>query len=222
MTSRFAKAQPAAARRHARAGMARLVPLAALALRRRVTAPFSGHVVSSTLNMFNTLIELGRLEQAEQQMRAFEVASGSGTAYLDWLWGLLERTKGDYAAALERDRRSLARWEHERDPNSSDLATPRTGLGLDLLGLGRPGEAIAPLERALAVSGVDRTPFERAVMLFALARALAGAGRDAARATSLANDAAALLEPLASRYGGDYAKQSAAIEAFVAGRGQRR
>jgi tetratricopeptide (TPR) repeat protein len=191
---------------------------AALALRRRVTAPFSGHVVASTLNLFNTLIVLGRLEQAEHEMREFEVASDGGTAYLDWLWGLLERAKGDYAAALERDRRSIARWEHGRDPESSDLATPRTGLGLDFLALGRPGEALAPLERALAVSGADRTPFERAQTLFALARALTGAGRDASRATALANEAAALLEPLARRYGGDYAKQSTAIDAFVASR----
>ena len=80
-------------------------------------------------------------------------------------------------------------------------AWPLTGEGLDLLGLGRAGEAVPPLERAATLRRKAPSGAELGETLFALARALFSSHADASRARSLAREARDAYEPLGARYG---------------------
>ena len=66
------------------------------------------------------------------------------------------------------------------------LVEPLGGLGTARLGAGRPADAIEPLERAVALAIAPKASnigdVNRAEVIFALARALRGAGKDPARA----------------------------------------
>jgi tetratricopeptide (TPR) repeat protein len=106
-----------------------------------------------------------------------------------------ERAQVDFAQALEILERALG-------PQHSDLAFPLKGLGLTHLRTGRARDALNPLERALALSeaAAAADPQELAEIRWALARALRAAGRDPARARSLAEAAKAGYRGLGSEW----------------------
>jgi tetratricopeptide (TPR) repeat protein len=82
--------------------------------------------------------------------------------------------------------------EHNLGPDHADLALPLKGLGLADLGRGEPGQAITPLERALALylrSSAASDPQEIAEVRWALARALRALRRDPVRCRELAEAA---------------------------------
>ncbi|HWB75411.1 MAG TPA: hypothetical protein VG755_10650, partial [Nannocystaceae bacterium] len=73
-------------------------------------------------------------------------------------------------------------------------------LGEAKLALGEPAEAIAPIERALALREAKKLdPLELARTKFSLARALMAAGRDRDRALVLARAAVAEYRTLGPR-----------------------
>jgi tetratricopeptide (TPR) repeat protein len=87
--------------------------------------------------------------------------------------------------------------------DSPDLFWGLVGLGEDLLALERPAEALAPLERALALElKVSQAQLGRGEV--ALATALVRLGTDAPRARLVAGRAQRRLEPLAKSYGDWY------------------
>jgi hypothetical protein len=72
-----------------------------------------------------------------------------------------------------------------------------TGIGETHLAAKRPTEAIAPLERGLALTAANPSHRSHAAVLrFLLARALWDAGRDRKRARTLAEEAAAAYADL--------------------------
>jgi tetratricopeptide (TPR) repeat protein len=94
---------------------------------------------------------------------------------------------GRHAEALEHHRQALAGLEAVLGPDHVVLAHPLWGLGMDLLGLGRPDEAVPHLERGLALREAhEADAAELAEMRFALAQALWAQGRERVRAVRLA------------------------------------
>jgi eukaryotic-like serine/threonine-protein kinase len=99
---------------------------------------------------------------------------------------------GNYGDALRNYSESLRVCEATLGVDHVHLGYPLTGIGLVQLADGRPHEAIAPLERSLALRDKDDIdPMDRADTQFALARALWDGGGDRARARELAIDAIA-------------------------------
>ena len=81
-------------------------------------------------------------------------------------------------------------FERESDPDGLFVTYPLITLGLAYVALGRFEEAMPPLERAARIRDAkESAPAKRAEAHFALARALAGAGRDPDRARALASAA---------------------------------
>ena len=78
-------------------------------------------------------------------------------------------------------------FERETDPDGLYVTYPLSTLGLAHVALGRFEDAVPPLERAARIRDAkESVPAKRAEAHFALARALAGAGRDPERARTLA------------------------------------
>jgi eukaryotic-like serine/threonine-protein kinase len=119
--------------------------------------------------------------------------------------GTILREQGEPAAALPLLAEALAVREAVHGGDHVYVANTLTEQGLALIALGRSDEAIAPLERAQTIriaSEVDAR--NRAETAFALARALADAGRDVPRSRELARaarDELAVLteDPIATR-----------------------
>ncbi|HEY6175194.1 MAG TPA: tetratricopeptide repeat protein, partial [Kofleriaceae bacterium] len=119
---------------------------------------------------------------------------------------LLESNTGETLLALGRPeaaqgafQRALDILRAARGPDHEDLAFPLKGLGLAHLGRGQLLEAVAPLERALALSSrAASDPQELAEIRWALARTLHALGRDPARARELATAALAGYRELGS------------------------
>jgi tetratricopeptide (TPR) repeat protein/predicted Ser/Thr protein kinase len=198
----------------------------ALALRERVMAPDQGAIIVSILNEQDVLVDQGRFDEAEKRLRQADAMlkespddKGNMVAYLHWCWGTYHRRKGQLKTALEEDQASVAAYRPALDAADAMLARPLTGVGLDLLGLKRPAEAIAPLEEAVRLfEGAGSTAPELSDARFALARALDGANPSDARALALARQAHSVLAPFASRWGGDYQVGSREIEAWLGAR----
>ncbi len=88
-----------------------------------------------------------------------------------------------------------------------------SGLGEDLLALGRPGEALAPLERAARMAAGPGE--QQGLARFGLARALWESGGDRARALALAESARAAFRDLAARHGAYYNDDLAAADRWL-------
>jgi tetratricopeptide (TPR) repeat protein len=94
---------------------------------------------------------------------------------------------GRFAEAREMARRSLAIFERETSLDGAVLSYPLTALGLGYLGEGLVEEALAPLERSVAIRDrKEKHPANLGEVHFALARALKQVGREAPRARALA------------------------------------
>jgi len=108
---------------------------------------------------------------------------------LDWL-AITLQADGLSGEALMVAQRSLAIREKILPPNSSDLAYSLENIGQAYLGLRKPQEAIAALERAIAIHDKNGHDLgDTAEARFALARALWDSGKDRKRAASLAEQA---------------------------------
>jgi hypothetical protein len=100
----------------------------------------------------------------------------------------------DYSSAITYARHAIDLMQHRRRPDSR-LCFPLRLIGLSLLSLRQPEDAIPPLERALelhAASVMDIGELPKTQL--ALARALWDAHRDRRRAVELATAAAKDLE----------------------------
>jgi tetratricopeptide (TPR) repeat protein/predicted Ser/Thr protein kinase len=126
---------------------------------------------------------------------------------------------GDPARAEPMFRRALAISEKALGPDHRDGAYELIGLGQSLLAQRRAKEAIAPLERALALWSARESDHERAAEArFHLARALWDGGGDRARARREAEQALSVLSPGSPR---TYTRP-AEIEAWLAAHPPRR
>lgn len=100
--------------------------------------------------------------------------------------------QGKNADARGHYERAIAMLERLGGPNDLALAEPLTGLGQSELALGRPREALVPLERAAVLRGEHGGgPVAVAETRFALAQALWDSGGDRRRAVTLATQARA-------------------------------
>src|SRR5262249_25103844 len=151
---------------------------------------------------------LAKWERAAAIMRA----SGADEFWFSIGRAQVLRAKGDAARALEDDTHAL-RAAEQIGADSMQSAEALNAEGLDLLALGRPGDAMEALERALAVreKGIVRPDF-LAETRFALARALASSGGDMERARRLAEAARTGLSPDADAYGSFYAAARSEID----------
>jgi tetratricopeptide (TPR) repeat protein len=136
---------------------------------------------------------LGQLDEAQRMM-------DRSLALLRKIWGDDHEQVGAVWAslgglALQRRQWAQARAQFERanqlfaklPANHPDRAVSLAGLGTALLGLGRAAEAIAPLERALALRSYNVSV--RADAKAALGRALLTTGRDRERGRALLAEA---------------------------------
>jgi eukaryotic-like serine/threonine-protein kinase len=124
----------------------------ALELRRRLFGNDHVSVTSSTFNVAEDLIGRGRPAEAREALRDLGTRIGQHNA-MERAWyalklGDIARLERDLAGALEQDRRAFALYDAATDPQNPLRALPLFEAGDDLLELGRPKEAIAPLESA--------------------------------------------------------------------------
>ena len=96
---------------------------------------------------------------------------------------------GRYAEALAACQKALALWEVALPHDHVWLGYPLTASGISLIGLHRPGEALAPLRRALEIRRREPIAVERGETWFALARAQWDTGGDRAAARAAAESA---------------------------------
>ena len=179
-----------------------------------------GGALASTIhaNLASVLLRQGRPAEASAQLRiALRQAGDEPTAAgllnnLGFALGL----QGLHAEALTVHQRSLTLRETLWGPGDIRVANALNGIGLARLGLDQPGDAIAPLERSLALHerGAGRAE-DRAEAEFALARALAD--RDLARARDLA--VAAARRYRAPELAGLHAHEIELVENWIASHG---
>jgi len=168
--------------------------LQAIEAKEKALGPQDPDVSLSLSNVAIYLVELGKIElsadYAERAVRMMEATLGLDhpkaaiplTNYAELLVRL-----GRYEDARPPAERALAVFERETDPDGTYVTYPLSTIGLACIALGRFDEAVPPLERAARIrEAKESAPATRAEAYFALARALAGAGRDPARARSLA------------------------------------
>jgi tetratricopeptide (TPR) repeat protein len=190
--------------------------------RERLFGPEHLSVAFALMNEADCLARIDRVDEAvATARRAIAVAeasqSGAADTYLRERLADALRRGGDFRAALAEDTRVIEARERAGSAGDVRAAPCLAGQGLDLLGLGRAAEAIAPLERAadLFARGAARAT-DLADARFALARALVAAGADEARARGLAEQARDAYRPFADRHGGWYRVELTAIERWLA------
>jgi len=164
-------------------------------------------------NVSNDLMELGRypeaLAAADRALSLVEAKMGKDHAstadVLDY--------RASIYIAMGKPREAINDGLRALDIHRNNKATSAEGFSLDNIGraqlaLGKYPDAIASIERALAAKPPDDSVM--AGLKFALARALAGARKDPARARALAAEARA-------GYQGKDQKKVAEVEAWLAG-----
>ncbi len=166
----------------------------------RSHGPDHPDVGAVTSNLGEVLLQQGQLAESrrhsERALEILERALGSEHDGLADVLSNLARAltlQGELGAAATHYARAVALLERIHGPDFAGLAKPLTGQGLLALARGRPAEAVAPLERALALSG-PRDPTRLAELRLALARALWDARVDRPRARALAELAQAELQ----------------------------
>ncbi|MCA1828226.1 MAG: serine/threonine protein kinase [Myxococcales bacterium] len=172
-------------------------------------------------NEGEALALLGRGEEAVAAYAGVEAdLKRRGEAADSWFeqrYALALRAAGRFDAALERDRRALDLAGRERQ-EAVYASSSRLGIGLDLLGLGRPREALPWVEQAAAVREHGAPRDDVAEARFALARVLRAAGRESVRARKLALSARETYAALAERYGGWFVTTRTSVDRWLAER----
>jgi serine/threonine-protein kinase len=154
----------------------------ALALRRQAGAA-SRQIVESLRDLASVRLEAGAFDEAGaliQEALALARALGSADPAVAATMGDLgavHRAKGDYAASESIHREAVAIWRAIGDPAGTAAALDGLGVALDLGG--KPAEAVATLEEAIALGRLAHGEGERRVVLTEcnLAGALHRAGR---------------------------------------------
>ncbi|MCA9657737.1 MAG: serine/threonine protein kinase [Myxococcales bacterium] len=166
----------------------------ALTIRELALGPEHPHVAQTLIGLGATLHASGENTQAElalgRGLAIFEAALGGehpDVAYALTHLAEVELALAEVDRAAEHFTRSRDLFERTLGPDHHYLALPLIGLADVALARDEATAAIPPAERALAlVADVGGAPKARADARFALARALAAAGSDPARADSLA------------------------------------
>jgi tetratricopeptide (TPR) repeat protein/predicted Ser/Thr protein kinase len=169
----------------------------AVALTTRVLGPEHPDVGRWLSNLALVAREQGHYEQAERDHRRAlaitEKALGPGhphVAALTYNLGTVLHAQGDREQAAAHFRSALAKMERTLDSGHPYLAHPLLGLATLQLELARPAEALPLAERAQRVlEAHPDAASDLAEARFLVARALAAAGQDLARAVALARQA---------------------------------
>jgi tetratricopeptide (TPR) repeat protein len=187
----------------------------ALAIKQRVLPPSSPDIAGSANAVGEALFRRGDAQGALEMSRlvvdTYRQAYGDGSPWM--AKSLSNRGEylvavGRFAEALTTFQDALRRWESQLGPVHPYLAYPLTGIGVAHWKEHRPAEAIAPLERALAIREAGELDVSAvAETRFALARALWDAGRDRARARRLAATARADYQKLPAQNGKEDGKE---------------
>ena len=178
-------------------------------------------LATSYVNVGESLTALGHADEAlsfiEKALAiAAPTSASGGDGYYRHRLAAALRAKGAYAEALVEDRRALAASATAGETGGYWESWSLTGIGLDLLALGRPAEAVEPLERAVRErSGGSILSFEVAESRFALARALWETGSKA-RGHAVAIEARDVIAPDAARFGSSYAATKGTIDRWLA------
>ncbi len=184
----------------------------------RQLGPSNPGLASSIDNEAVALVLLGRgAEAIPLYRRSLELRRGSGNGEAFTRLSLARALRGVHqpAQALDEDRRAVSIYE-QATPPPAWIAEALTGEGEDLLLLGRAGEAVRPLERALVVrNGPDADPEDRATTQFDLARALWDGGGGRSRAAALARAARQVFAPIAARFGAFHAASLRDVDAWL-------
>ena len=191
------------------------------AIRAKAFGADSGAVAISVGNEASTLYWLGRVDESVAlNRRAIDqlerAAPERNNFYGHHQLALALRAQVRYAEALEQDRNSEQMLSRFKPPDAHDHCDPWEGEGADLLGLGRPREGLAPLERALDLCEKDVDLYEPARMKLLLARALWESGGDKDRARALGRSAAAALHSAAEAHGSWFTALDHEAAAWVA------
>ncbi len=156
----------------------------------RTHGPDHPDVGAVTSNLGEVLLVDGSLAESrrhsERALQILEKALGrEHDGLADVLCNLARALvlQGELAPAAVHYARAITLLERTHDPGFTGLAKPLTGQGLLGLAAGRPADAVAPLERALALGVAD--PGKLAELRLALARALWDAKVDRPRAHAL-------------------------------------
>ena len=171
---------------------------AAVAAKERAGGQDSPDVAQSLNCITNWLVQLDRADEAlpyiERTVRIVESTLGPDHprgAFMLNNYAEVLNALARYAAAEAVARRAVAMFDREFGADDLLVTYPMTALGISLIGAGKIAEALSILERATAVCEAKETdPAHLAEVHFALARALAAAGRDPSRARALAARAA--------------------------------
>jgi tetratricopeptide (TPR) repeat protein len=174
------------------------------------------------MNLGEILILAERPQEAQQAiergLEVFQRENGRRSSYAvhHLAWAL--RESGRLEEALRLDREALDDFE-KQGVAAYWMLLPLSGLGEDLIRLGRPREAIAPLERAVRLSAENKIKaLEAGLAQFALARALWESGADRNRARAVATDAREVFRGPAQKYGSFYARRLGEVERWLADR----
>ncbi|HWB81801.1 MAG TPA: tetratricopeptide repeat protein, partial [Nannocystaceae bacterium] len=144
----------------------------------------------------NVNIDLRRWDEAETALGAAiaiwraHAPEHRGLALAEGALAEVHMLRGQPAEALLGYRKALALAERTLGDDHPELAIFLVGIGSCELALGRPGDAIAPLERAARSIGETRgDPMLRAHVEVTLAQALVRSGGDRQRARTLVDAA---------------------------------
>jgi eukaryotic-like serine/threonine-protein kinase len=186
--------------------------------RRALLGASSEGVATARDNLANVLRAAGRLPEAEAEHRAaLEIRLARlgpdhpAVATSHNNLGAALQAQGKLEEAAVELQAAVDVWVRSHGDDHPSAALARTNLGGVLISLQRHAEAVEPLERALAARSTAPA-LERARTAFALARALAGAERDPARAVELARQADTAYGEVDPKH----TKEQQAVRAFLA------
>ena len=191
----------------------------AIALLRKVAATYQRiGMDTSTVNMNlgGALTQAGRPGEAVpilRRTREMELRRNNPYYFTVYKLGTALRESGQLDEALEVNREALRLYSLTRPKDDGWVTEPATELGKDFLALHRPAEALVPLERAMLHA--QKGDEVEAHAQIALARALWDAGRDRARARSLAAQALETFRGMAERRGSYYRTYRTDVERWL-------
>ena len=196
----------------------------ALAIREAVLAPDSPYIGESLGNLGNALAKLGHYDEAlellQRSLDIFEHSLGPRSPrFADVLAEIakVHLRRMDLQNAITYASRSSAVFADALGANHASVVLPLLLEGKARLAAGAPVQAVAPLERALAVcEATVVSPQEKADVSFTLARALVKAGRDRRRALDLARRA----KDLYLEQGKGYEDRVSEVDAWIARAGK--
>jgi tetratricopeptide (TPR) repeat protein len=208
---------------HRRADLALAYLHRAIAVEEQALGPDSATLSYPLNNLAAALESLGRYAEARPpreralalDLKAYGPHHLETARDLGLLSGLALR-QGQPDAAVDFARRSVEAYAASQEDHP-DVATPLMALGEAWLALGRARQALAPLERALALRLAHPGPAEQlAATRFALARALPS--REAPRARALAGEALDFYAAEPDTFPGEVSR----VRGWLKGRGRNR